>query len=163
LGDAPGSRQPPFGVGISVSGPIYPVMDSCYLSAGNVRFLILPVPTEEFSFPHGWLTSGIDRPLDLIGIATFRMCEMQLGRSALSTAGNNGCPFPWKDGPRRPVSHSSPFQPFTVTSCHAALSGVQLPSSFQSSPGPVASFGSKLPWTLPLAFHLIVASDAERD
>jgi putative transposase len=38
-----------------------------------------------------------------------------------------------------------------------------LHSSFQFSPGPVASFGSKLPWTLPLAFHLTVASDAERD
>ena len=80
---------------ISVSGPIYPVMDSCCLSAGNVRFLILPVPTEEFSFPYGWLTSGIDHPLDLIGIATFRMCEMQLGRmsSLLRELGIFSCDF----------------------------------------------------------------------
>src|SRR3989441_8503339 len=50
-----------------------------------------------------------------------------------------------------------------MTRCHAASSKVHLHSSFRFSPCPVASFGSKLPWTLPLAFHLTVASDAERD
>jgi hypothetical protein len=50
-----------------------------------------------------------------------------------------------------------------VTRRHAASSKVHLHSSFQSSPRPVASFGSKLPWTLPLAFHFTVPSDAERD
>src|SRR5213083_1316197 len=51
----------------------------------------------------------------------------------------------------------------SMTRCHAASSKVHLHSSVRFSPGPVASFGSKLPWTLPLAFHLTVASDAERD
>jgi hypothetical protein len=55
-------------------------MASCSLSVGTFRFLILPPPTEEFSFPYGQLTSGIDHPLDLIGVPTFRMGEMQLGR-----------------------------------------------------------------------------------
>src|SRR5438067_7718646 len=50
-----------------------------------------------------------------------------------------------------------------MTRCHAASSKVHLPSSVRFSPGPVASFGLKLPWTLPLAFHPTVTSDAERD
>jgi len=53
LGDAPGSRQPPFSVGISIFGPICQVMPSLCLSAGSLRFLIPPTPTEEFSFPYG--------------------------------------------------------------------------------------------------------------
>lgn len=55
-------------------------MNSCCLSAGSLRFLVRPVPTEEFGFPYGGLTSGIDHPLDLIGVTLFRMCEIQLGR-----------------------------------------------------------------------------------
>lgn len=51
----------------------------------------------------------------------------------------------------------------SMTWSNAASSKVHLYSSFQSSPSPVASFGSKLPWTLSLAFHLTVTSDAERD
>src|SRR2546421_317835 len=51
----------------------------------------------------------------------------------------------------------------SMTRCHAASSKVHLHSSFRFSPCPVASFGSKLPWTLPLAFHPTVTSDAERD
>jgi len=51
----------------------------------------------------------------------------------------------------------------SMTRRHAASSKVHLHSSFQFSPGPVASFGWKLPWTLPLAFHPTVTSDAERD
>jgi hypothetical protein len=51
----------------------------------------------------------------------------------------------------------------SMTWCHAASSKVHSSSSFQFSPSPVASFGSKLPWTLPLAFHPTVTSDAERD
>src|SRR6266568_9077654 len=50
-----------------------------------------------------------------------------------------------------------------MTRRHAASSKVHLHSSVRFSPGPVASFGSKLPWTLPLAFHPSVTSDAERD
>jgi len=44
------------------SGPICPVMISCCLSAGSLRFLILPLPTEAFCPPYGWLTQGIDHP-----------------------------------------------------------------------------------------------------
>src|SRR6266567_6441892 len=51
----------------------------------------------------------------------------------------------------------------SMTRCHAASSKVHLHSSVRFSPCPVASFGSKLPWTLPLAFHPTVTSDAERD
>src|SRR6266516_5173558 len=50
-----------------------------------------------------------------------------------------------------------------MTRCHAASSKVHLHSSVRFSPCPVASFGSRLPWTLPLAFHPTVTSDAERD
>src|SRR5205807_6095651 len=50
-----------------------------------------------------------------------------------------------------------------MTRRHAASSKVHLHSSVRFSPCPVASFGSKLPWTLPLAFHPTVTSDAERD
>src|SRR2546421_12080396 len=50
-----------------------------------------------------------------------------------------------------------------MTRRHAASSKVHLHSSVRFSPGPVASFGSKLPWTLPPAFHPTVTSDAERD
>lgn len=55
------------------------------------------------------------------------------------------------------------FQPFPVTSCHAASSEAHMPSPVRRFPRPAASFGSKLPWTFPLAFHLTVPSDAERD
>ena len=55
-GDAPGPRQPPFNVGISIAGPICPVMSSRCLSAGSFRFLVPPVPTGAFGFPCGQLT-----------------------------------------------------------------------------------------------------------
>ncbi len=61
------------------------------------------------------------------------------------------------------TSQSSPFQPVTVTGRHAASSDVHLRSPVRCFPSPVASFGLKLPWTLPLAFHPTVTSDAERD
>lgn len=95
LGDVPGSRQPPFSVGISVSSPICPVMDFCCLSAGSVRFLILPFPTGEFGLPYGWLTRAIDHDLDLIGVITFRMCEAQSVRvpSLLRGLGILSCDF----------------------------------------------------------------------
>jgi hypothetical protein len=67
-------------------------MDSCCLSAGSIRFLILPTPTEEFGLPCGWLTQSIDHPRDLIGVILFRMCEKQSVRSAFFTAGS-GYPF----------------------------------------------------------------------
>ena len=50
-----------------------------------------------------------------------------------------------------------------MTGCHAASSKVHSHSSYQFSPSPVASFGSTLPWTLPLAFYPTITSDAERD
>jgi len=62
LGDAPGSRQLPFSVGISIAGPICPVMIFCCLSTDSFRFLILPVPTGEFCLPCGRPTQGIDHP-----------------------------------------------------------------------------------------------------
>ena len=61
------------------------------------------------------------------------------------------------------ASQSSPFQPVTVTRRHAASSEIHLRSPVRCFPSPVASFGSTLPWTLPLAFHPTVTSDAERD
>ena len=43
--------------------PIQPVMDSRCLSAAGLRFLDLPIPTEEFGCPRGWLTGEyISRP-----------------------------------------------------------------------------------------------------
>ena len=85
--------EPPFSVGISLLGPICPVMCSCCLSAGSFRFLILPVPTEAFCLPCGWLTERIDHLSDLFGVATFHMCETQLGRMPPVLRGR-GCPFP---------------------------------------------------------------------
>jgi len=58
LGDVPGSRQPPFSAGISITGPICPVISSCCLSAGSLRFLILPTPTKGLRLPYGWPTEG---------------------------------------------------------------------------------------------------------
>ena len=72
-------------------------MDSCSLSVGTFRFLILPAPTEEFSFPYGELTSGIDHPLDLIGVSTFRMCEIRLERMPSILRGL-GAPSRGKEG-----------------------------------------------------------------
>ena len=143
LGDAPGSRQPPFSVGSSVSGPICPVMVSCCLSAGSLRFLTLPFPTEEFSFPYGWLTQDIDHPWDLIGVTLFRMCEKQSVRMpsllrglGVRSRGN------WDHGDHCPIIIASAV---AMTPHDAASSKVHLRSSFPFSPCPVASFGSKLP------------------
>src|SRR6266550_874553 len=89
------------------------------------------------------------------------MCEKQSARmpSLLRGMGIHFCDS---------SAHTDPF-PFIIviavsmTRCHAASSKVHLHSSVRFSPCPVASFGSKLPWTLPLAFHPTVTSDAERD
>jgi len=98
---------------------------------------------------------------DPIGVATFHTREMPPGWVP---------PLPRGIGvhevdlsARLPLLPASPFQPVTVTRCHAASSEVHLRSPVRCSPGPVASFGSMLPWTLPLAFHPTVTSDAERD
>jgi hypothetical protein len=133
----------------------------CCLSAGSLRFLILPCPTEEFCLPCGWLTGGIDHPPDLIGVLLFRMCETQSARMPPLL---RGLGIPSCDS----SAHRDHF-PFIIviavsmTRRHAASSKVHLHSSVRFSPCPVASFGSKLPWTLPLAFHFTVTSDAERD
>jgi len=44
-------------------------MNSCYLSAGSFRFLVLPFPTEGFRFPCGWPTQGIDPPETSLGLS----------------------------------------------------------------------------------------------
>src|SRR5260370_29473718 len=136
-------------------------MDSCYLSVGSLRFLILPFPTEEFGLPCSQLTGGIDHPPDLIGFTLFRMCEKQSVRmpSLLRGLGIHSCDS-WA---HRTVVPFIIVLAVSMTRRHAASSKVHLHSSVRFSPCPVASFGSKLPWTLPLAFHLTVISDAERD
>lgn len=49
--------------------------------------------SKRIDLPCGWLTEKIDRLSDLIGVATFRMCENQLGRMPPGLRGR-GCPLP---------------------------------------------------------------------
>ncbi len=121
-----------------------------------------------FPFPlrgSAFLTVG------LLAIST--SCQTSLGLlcSACVRHNRRGCLLycgDWVSIPviRRPTGTIIPFiivVAVSMTRRHAASSKVHLHSSVRFSPGPVASFGSKLPWTLPLAFHPAVTSDAERD
>src|SRR5262249_54955176 len=133
LGDAPGSRQPPLGVGISLAGPICPVMISCCLSTGSFRFLILPVPTEDFYIPYGLLTGSLDlltRPhwgfhVPHGGDST--------GEDAFCTAGT-GCLLPAMELFTGTIVPFIIVAAVSMTWCNAASSKVHLYSSFQFSP-----------------------------
>ena len=83
-------------------------MDFCCLSAGSLRFLLLPVPTEGFGLPYGWLTGNIDLLPDLIGLTLFRMCETQSVRmpSLLRGLGIHSCDSS-AHRDRYPVHHRS--------------------------------------------------------
>src|SRR5260370_23226137 len=59
-------------------------MSSCSLSGDSLRFLILPVPTEELGFPDGWLTE-IYRP--------FFQTSLGLPSSTLSRYVRGGLPL----------------------------------------------------------------------
>jgi len=53
LADAPGSRQPPFSVGISILGLSAQLCIPVAFRLGSLRFLIPPLPTGVFCFPYG--------------------------------------------------------------------------------------------------------------
>ena len=55
LGDSPEPRLRPFGLSISIAfdGPIRQVMISLCLSAGDFRFLVLPLPARDVGRPCG--------------------------------------------------------------------------------------------------------------
>jgi hypothetical protein len=134
-------------------------MTSCCLSASSLRFLVRPVPTEDFRFPCESPTQGIDLPETSLGFPRFACARYNWGGCLLYCG--DGCPRLWKKDHR----FRFPFitvRAVSMTWTNAASSKVQLPSSFQFSPDLVASFGLKLPSTVFLAFHLTVTSNAER-
>ena len=137
-------------------------MSSWCLSAGSFRFLVPPVPTEEFGLPCGKLTSSIDHPLDLIGVTLFRMCEIQPGRmpSLLRGLGIHSCDSS-AHRDQSPIHHRiSRSDDRDVTQPHRRFMCIH-PSDFPLARSPHSA--RPLPWTLPLAFHPTVTSDAERD
>jgi hypothetical protein len=71
LGDGPEPRRRSFDLGISIlfDGPIRRVMYFPCLTAGDIRFLVPPLPARGVGLPYGWLTaeprqtlSGLQRP-----------------------------------------------------------------------------------------------------
>ena len=85
----PASRQPPFGVGLSSSGPLCPVMLSRCLSAGSLR--LLPASCAHWGLGPSLRSAYSGCASDPVGVATFHTHEMPLGVGASCTAGN-GCP-----------------------------------------------------------------------
>jgi hypothetical protein len=135
-------------------------MSSRCLSAGSLRFLRHLLPTGDFGVPYGSLTQG--RPETPLGFP--RSTRVRSHRGGLPPLlRGRGVHYVSFVALTFPFSHTSLFQPVTVTRRHAASAEVYLRSPVRCFPSPVASFGSKLPWTLPLAFHPTVTSDAERD
>ena len=120
--------------------PICPVMCSRCLSAGSLRFLRHLVPTGEFSLPCGWLTAFRQTPLGLP-----RSTRVRYHRGGLLLYRGERVSTKSIHQPDFPMLPTSPFQPVTVTGCHAASSEVHLRSPVRCSPSPVASFGSTLP------------------
>src|SRR6266852_5785815 len=143
-----------------LSGPICPVMSSCCLSTSSLRFLRHLLPTGAFGVPCGSLTQ--EKPETPLGFPRSPRVRCHRG-GCLLYCGEMGVLHVGFVAPTFQTSQSSPFQPVTVTVRHAASSDVHLRSPVRCFPSPVASFGLKLPWTLPLAFHPTVTSDAERD
>jgi hypothetical protein len=139
LGGAPGPRQPPFSAGISVVGPICPVMFSCCLSVGSLRFLILPVPTKEFG----------SLAVSLLRVSTSPETSLGFPRFARLRCNWSGCLLyygEWVssksfDKHGFPLFPSSSFQPLSMTSHNAASSEIHSRSPAQFSPSPVASCG----------------------
>jgi hypothetical protein len=76
-GDVPGPRQPPFSVGIALSARL--CISFAFQLAAFASWSF-PFPLRSSAFLAVGLTFGIDRPVDLIGVTSFRMCETQLGR-----------------------------------------------------------------------------------
>src|SRR5215471_7548663 len=56
---------------ITLSGQVCPVMRSCCLSAGCLRLLFVPGPTETLDFLSGKLTQRIDKLRELIGVLSY--------------------------------------------------------------------------------------------
>src|SRR5712692_2430360 len=135
-------------------------MSSCCLSTSSLRFLRHLLPTGAFGVPCGSLTQ--EKPETPLGFPRSPRVRCHRG-GCLLYCGEMGVLHVGFVAPTFQTSQSSPFQPVTVTGRHAASSDVHLRSPLRCFPSPVASFGLKLPWTLPLAFHPTVTSDAERD
>ncbi len=133
-----------------------------------VAFRLAAFASCSFPFP---LRDSALLTVGLLAISTTRQTSLGLLCSACVRHNRRGCLLycgDWVSIPviRRPTGTVIPFiivVAVSMTRRHAASSKVHLHSSVRFSPCPVASFGWKLPWTLPLAFHPAVTSDAERD
>ena len=75
------------GISILLDGPIRRVMSFPCLTAGDLRFLVLPVPARALGLPCGWLTVMVDRPYRGYCVPHTRDTS---GVGALSTAGRSG-------------------------------------------------------------------------
>jgi hypothetical protein len=77
LGDSPEPRLRPFGLGISISfdGPIRRVMIFLCLTAGGIRFLVLPVPARALGLPYSWLTAEPRQTLAGLLRPAYLRCE----------------------------------------------------------------------------------------
>src|SRR5262249_13393920 len=65
------------GIPILVDGPIRRVMHFPCLTAGDVRFLVPPLPARALGLPCGWLT--VMEWQNLSGKLGSRICEMRAG------------------------------------------------------------------------------------
>ena len=60
---------------------------SLALSAGDLRFLVLPLPASDMGLPYSWLTAEVGRPYRGYCVPHTRDAS---GVGALSTAGRSG-------------------------------------------------------------------------
>jgi hypothetical protein len=77
LGDGPEPRRRSFDLGISilVDGPIRRVMYFPCLTAGDLRFLVPPLPARGVGLPYGWLTAEVRQTLSGLLRPAYARCE----------------------------------------------------------------------------------------
>jgi hypothetical protein len=75
------------GISILLDGPIHQVMYFPCLSAGDLRFLVLPLPARDMGLPYGCLLSVLTDP---IGVTVSRILEMRAGWAPSQLAGRSG-------------------------------------------------------------------------
>ncbi len=77
LGDGPEPRLRSFDLGISIlfDGPIRWVMYFPCLTAGDIRFLVPPLPARGVGLPYGWLTAEARQTLSGLLRPAYARCE----------------------------------------------------------------------------------------
>ena len=90
LRDGPEPRRRSFDLGLSilVDGPVRRVMSFPCLTAGDIRFLVPPLPAGDVGLPYGWLTAEARQTLS--GELGSRICEMRAGWVPSQLAGRFG-------------------------------------------------------------------------